>query len=196
MNTLRQSPDDPGKHDEQPVGSHPPSLHPRLSDSAPQAVPSFSAAVTTVRLRDWAPPPHVTEQAPQLDHADTTQATGQTLVRDSDRSAGHAAPPFDAGVTIVRLRLWEALPDAHGLQAVQPDTTQATGSPTHSSSLHARLPGSAGHAVPPLLATVTTVRDRDWTPPPQSALQVPHTDHEETWHGTGAAHVSVLQARL
>ena len=164
---------------------HSAALHPRLSASAPQAVPPFSAAVTTARLRDWTPPPHVAEHAPHPAHVEATQATGQSEVRVSDRSGGHAAPPFDAGVMMARVRLCEALPDAHAPQAVQPDTTHATPSPTHPSSLHARLSDTAGHAVPPLLAAVTTARDRDWAPPPQSALQVLHTDHDDTWQSTG-----------
>jgi hypothetical protein len=50
---------------------------------APQAMPPWAAAVVTVRVLVWEPPPQVEVQADQAAHWDCTQWTGQTLLLHS-----------------------------------------------------------------------------------------------------------------
>ena len=64
------------------VAGHSSVLHSRVPDRAPHAVPPFAAAVVTVRVHDWKPPPQVAEHAFQSLHPETAQLTG-ALVGDA-----------------------------------------------------------------------------------------------------------------
>ena len=106
-----------------------------VSDRAGHAAPPNAAGVTTTRERDWMPEPHDFEHvdADHSVHSPTTQSRGQAWVLQacvSDR-AGHAAPPYAAGVTTARERDW--MPEPHDFEHVDADhsvhspTTQFTG---------------------------------------------------------------------
>ena len=140
-------------------------LHVCTSVSSGQATPPCMLAVTTVRVRDCEPVPHVLLHVVyDADHWLTTQSTGQACVLQSivsDR-AGHPTPPWTAGVITVRVR--DCVPVPHVLLHVDPctltqlDTTQ---SPGHGCSLQAVVSPSGPQGTPPLDAAVTTVRVRD-----------------------------------
>ena len=66
------------------------------------------------------PPPHVLEH---VDHPETTQSIVQADVLHGCVNAGHARPPFSAGV--VTVRVW--VPPPHGREHVDhPETAQST----------------------------------------------------------------------
>jgi hypothetical protein len=158
--------------------------------------------------RDWLPPLHADHAVTGCHplHDDTTQFTGVAggvhacvAVRVSV-SAGHASPPPDAGVTIVRVRCsgrdW--LPFVHADHApvachpLHPDTTQFTGVAGGVQAwLTVRVSVSAGHASPPPDAGVTIVRVRcsvrDWLPLVHAdhALVACHPLHDDTTQFTG-----------
>ena len=103
------------------------SLH--ASDSlrvVSHAAPPCAACVATVRSRDRSPSPHVRPHAPQLLHAVSVQSTGQAWslhAREWLTLVLHAAPPFWAAVTSVRVRPWvppvphDAVHASHALHA-------------------------------------------------------------------------------
>jgi hypothetical protein len=108
-------------------------LHVATSVVAGQLAPPNCPGVMMVRDRDCDPPPHVVLQLSHVPQLDTTQSTGQFWVLQAAVSlrAPHSVPPFWAGVTTVRLRLWMPLPqDAEQEpKALQLVSTQLTGQP-------------------------------------------------------------------
>ena len=81
-------------------------VHSMVSVSAGHATPPFDGDVTMERVRVWVPLPQVSEHVPNALQADTTQSTGHgELHAWVSVRAGHATPPFDAGVTTERLRV-------------------------------------------------------------------------------------------
>jgi hypothetical protein len=76
------------------------------------------AGIVTLRERIVMPPPHDTEHGAHADHADTLHAHGAFMHACDSCSAPHAAPPFDGGTAIARVRRCSPLPHSceHGLQ--------------------------------------------------------------------------------
>jgi hypothetical protein len=176
-------------------------LHVWVSVSAGQAIPPLAGWVVTVRVRVCIPPPQAAEQADQSLQGLTAQSTGTThaWVLQSWLSvrAGQAIPPLAAGVTTVRVRCWVPPPQVFEqvVQALQALTTQSTGA-GQAWVLHGCITLSAGQAIPPLAAGVTTARVRAWVPPPQVLLQVDQSVHGPTTQSTGTTHAWVLQSWL
>jgi hypothetical protein len=172
-----------------------------LSLKAGQAVPPPEGWVTTVRVRVWVPPPQVSLQVDQSLQALTAQLTGTThaWVLQSWLSvrAGQAMPPFDAGVTTVRVRCWVPPPQVFEQtdQSLQALTAQSTGG-GHAWVLQACMSLRAGQAAPPLAAGVMTTRVRPWVPPPQVFEQTDQSVQGPTTQSTGTTHAWVLQAWL
>lgn len=156
----------------------------RLGQPAPAPIVSWR----TVRVRPIVPVPHEAVHADHSLQADTTQSTahGWLLQLSASSNGGQAAPPFEAGTSTSRARWWDPPPHAavqlpHGCHA---PTVQSTG---QGATLHAADSVSAGQAVPPFDASVTTVRECVIAPPPHVAEQGPNASHWETMHETGHA---------
>jgi hypothetical protein len=130
-----------------------------------------------LRVRDCEPPPHVCEQAPQEDHVDWTQWIGHatSLQEAVSESAAQPTPPFDTGVTTVRLR--DMVPSPHDTvhddHCCQLETTQSTG---HASVLHDTVSWSSGQEKPPWSLWVTTERERLFVPLPQDLVQAEYAE--------------------
>ena len=108
-------------------------------------------------------------------------------------SIGHGTPPYDACLTMLRVRNW--VPALHGLvhveNALKPDTVQST---AHLLVLHCRVSSKAGQCVPLCAACVTTLRDRLCPPVPHDLVQALQVVHADTWQSTG--HAWWLQTRV
>ncbi len=107
-------------------------LHSRVSVNGGHSLPPLEGGVTMTPVRDCFPPPHGSLQGPKSGNL-TTQSTGighgMIMQGRVSSSAGQAAPPFDAGVTTVRVRFWVPGPQAalQVLQSVKALTLQSTG---------------------------------------------------------------------
>lgn len=141
-----------------------------------------------VRVWDVLPDTH----ALHADQSLTTQSTGSphssVLHGWVSLRLPQLAPPFAAGVAIVRVRVWLPPPhcteqSSHALHAL---AAQSTG---HSVS---RDSDSDGHAAPPPDAGTVTVRVRVWLVLP--AVHADHALQSLTSQFTGVTHVSVLQS--
>jgi hypothetical protein len=169
-----------------------------LSLRAGQARPPPDGWVTTVRVWVWVPPPQDSLQVDQSLQALTAQSTltTQAWVLQSWLSlrAGQARPPFDAGVTTVRVRCW--VPPPHVFeqtdQSLQALTAQSTGG-GHAWLLHGCISARAGQAAPPLEAGVMTARVRPWVPPPQLFEHIDQSLHGPTTQSTGTTQGWALQ---
>ena len=65
----------------------------------------------------------------------------------------------------------------HAVQAEKAETTQWPG---HAPVLHARCSVRYGHAYPPKVAAVVTLRARLWVPEPHDLVQVDHAPNADT----------------
>ena len=93
-------------------------------------------------------------------------------------------PPWSAVVVMVRLRLCDPYPQltVQGLHLVHWVLTQSTGQVV---TAHSCTALTAGHAVPPWLASVVIERVRICVPPPHVLLQMLQRSHSETAQSTG-----------
>eukprot|EP01012_Entosiphon_sulcatum_P065558 TRINITY_DN9450_c0_g1_i5.p2 TRINITY_DN9450_c0_g1~~TRINITY_DN9450_c0_g1_i5.p2 ORF type:complete len:227 (-),score=11.44 TRINITY_DN9450_c0_g1_i5:4257-4937(-) len=114
-------------------------------------LPPYCGCTEMERWRTCLPPPQLTEQFSHAPQLSTTQSIGHSCVLHgcvSVSEPAHSVPPYCAGVTTVRLRLW--LPDpqvaVHVLQSVHDERVQLTG---HGNSLQACFSDSEGHGFPP-----------------------------------------------
>ena len=97
-----------------------------------------------------------------------------------------AIPPWAAAVVVVRVRVWEPVPQL-AVQADQVDQLVCTQSTGHASSLQLRASSRLGHTSPEWRAPVVTVRVRFWAPEPHDLEQADQVDQEETTQWTGQA---------
>jgi hypothetical protein len=149
-------------------------LHVWISLSAGQDAPPFEGEILIRRVRDWVPDPQVSEQESNEPQDPTWQSTGQGEVLHAwiSLSAGHKAPPFEAGVAMVRKRIWD--PEPHDLvqvlKAAHSLTTQATG---QADVVQEEVSDNVvEQGWPPFCSKLVTVRVREWVPvPPQVTEQ-------------------------
>jgi hypothetical protein len=157
--------------------------HINSSDSPGHAIPPLDG-VKIVRERDIVPAPHVTEQAPQADHADTTQLTGHAPVAQSSDSVAEPkqdAPPQTASVCA---RDRDRRPPPHVAEqadhCAHPPNEQATGQHV----LHCSVSVSSTHE-PPHNSLCILVRERDRMPLPHVTEHVDHDDQPLTVQSLG-----------
>jgi len=157
-------------------------LHTAFILSAPHFSPPNCGCLVTLRDLDFTPPPHFLEQDSQEFQELSRQCTGQLCVWHFCvlLSAGHALPPYLAGVTTVRVVVCAPPPHVfeHDGQPAHGETTQLTG---QCFSLHAFDSETFGQLLPPNLFTVMTVRFRFVVPPPHFLLQGVHLFQLLTW---------------
>jgi hypothetical protein len=181
-----------GEHAVAPATGVRPSVHaPSSTVHAPQGeqqatgwgqgLGEQAAAALSVELASQAPAWMLHAPVVVLQHV---TGHGSVLQARDSSSAGHAAPPLAAAVTMLRVRTWVPPPQGseQGPQADQSLTTQSTG---HGSVLQERDSLSTGQAAPPLAAATTMLRVRIWVPPPQGSEQGPQSDQSETTQLTG-----------
>ena len=166
-------------------------LHACVALSGGHAMPPCAAAVDTERVCVCEPPPHDTEHVDHAENAVTTQCTGHvtTLQARVSLRAPHATPPYAIARFTARERDW--VPAAHVVEhAPQSDQADSMQSIGQDHTLQGCVSARDGHATPPLLTSVTTVRARLCEPLPQLWEHVDHRSHAETTQSTG--HMSVL----
>jgi hypothetical protein len=148
--------------------------------------PPFWACCVIVRVFDFVPPPQDLEHLPHDPHFECWQLTGQGFVLHVAfiLSAPHLSPP-NCGC-LVTLRDLDFTPPPHFLeqdsQEFQELSMQCTG---QLCVWHFCVLLSAGHALPPYLAVVVTVRLVVCAPPPQVFEHDGQPAHGETTQLTG-----------
>lgn len=156
---------------------------------SPHTLPPLAGAVTIERVDVCVPPPHAREQAPKPDQSPTTQSTtggGHTSVLHACTlaSAGHAAPPNAAGVTMVAVAV--CVPPPHcWLQVENAEKAEITQSTGQGWELQGCTWTNTGHAAPPYSAVLNTVRDCCCSPWPHVFEHADQPDHADTMQSTG-----------
>jgi len=146
---------------------------------AEHTAPPYWGAVTTERVWNFVPPPHVAEHSDQDDQLDMTQSIGQWWVLHGSWSCsvGHSTPPHDAGVMTARERDLKParVPLVHGSEHVENEDHAPNSQFTAQQwVLHACCFVSPGHSKPPKRGAVVTTRTACCRPPPHGAEHEPH----------------------
>ena len=178
----------------QSVG-HTCALHLRSWRSSGHFLPPKAGSLMCARVRHMEPPPQTLSQVLHGDQLVTLQSVAQAKVLQlcSWRicSFGHGLPPKVAWMT-VRWRIVTPLPQLleHLPQAPKPLSLQSVG---QACTLHGRFCERAPHCLPPLRASVSTLRKRCSAPPPQVLSHFCHGPQEPMRQSTGQ--LLVAQAR-
>lgn len=162
--------------------------HCSVSDSGPQLAPFNCAGRKMSRLRLRVPPPHDTEQEPQLPHCVATQSTGQaSVLQISDwRVAAHSVPSYMGCCCTVRVRERWPLPHValHPLHTPQSANLQSS---AQFCTLQSAVSLVVGHVLPPSAGCCVIARDRVCVPTPQVVLHAPQGPKAATMQSAGHA---------
>jgi hypothetical protein len=152
-------------------------------------MPGSTAACVTVRVRSRRPPPHVTEHADHVAHAESTQSRAHGCVEHAFESDSGGQSDAD----MVTLRERDVVPPPHvtehGDQFDHADTAHA-----HAACMQGCDSLSAPHAAPPLAGAATTDRVRRISPVPHACEHALQFDHMLSWQS--AAHAAAEHVSL